>query len=110
MVAFINITLSNLILYFKFGLKQTLNGPARQFMYLKITKNCKANHFCPWIFIFVPKIAVQASSKTNQNSFNPILGGGGGGHYGPDDREPPGCFRRVRATTTKIHDFVSVYV
>ena len=40
--------------------------------------------------------------------FNPILGGGG--HYGPDDRERPRCFRRVRATTTKIHDFVSVYV
>ena len=34
----------------------------------------------------------------------------GGGHYGPDDRERPRCFRRVRATTTKIHDFVSVYV
>ena len=34
----------------------------------------------------------------------------GGGHYGPDDRERPRCFRRVRATTTKIPDFVSVYV
>ena len=34
----------------------------------------------------------------------------GGGHYGPDDHERPRCFRRVRATTTKIHDFVSVYV
>ena len=34
----------------------------------------------------------------------------GGGHYGPDDLERPRCFRRVRATTTKIHDFVSVYV
>ena len=33
-----------------------------------------------------------------------------GGHYGPDDHERPCCFRRVRATTTKIHDFVSVYV
>ena len=33
-----------------------------------------------------------------------------GGHYGPDDHERPRCFRRVRATTTKIHDFVSVYV
>ena len=40
--------------------------------------------------------------------FNPILSGGG--HYGPDDLERPRCFRRVRATTTKIHDFVSVYV
>ena len=39
---------------------------------------------------------------------NPILSGGG--HYGPDDHERPRCFRRVRATTTKIHDFVSVYV
>ena len=39
---------------------------------------------------------------------NPILGGGG--HYGLDDRERPRCFRRVRTTTTKIHDFVSVYV
>ena len=36
-------------------------------------------------------------------------GGGGGGHYGPDDREQPCCFCRVRSTTTKIHDFVSVY-
>ena len=34
----------------------------------------------------------------------------GGGHYGPDDRERPRWFRRVRATTTKIPDFVSVYV
>ena len=34
----------------------------------------------------------------------------GGGHYGPDDRERPRCFHRVRAMTTKIHDFVSVYV
>ena len=34
----------------------------------------------------------------------------GGGHYGPDDRERPCCFRRVRATTIKIPDFVSVYV
>ena len=34
----------------------------------------------------------------------------GRGHYGPDDHERPRCFRRVRATTTKIHDFVSVSV
>ena len=34
----------------------------------------------------------------------------GGGHYGPDDHERPRCFRRVRTTTTKIHDFVSVYI
>ena len=39
---------------------------------------------------------------------NPILSGGG--HYGPDDHKRPRCFRRVRARTTKIHDFVSVYV
>ena len=49
-----------------------------------------------------------SSSKSNPFSINPILDGGG--HYGPDDRERPRCFRRVRATTTKIHDFVSVYV
>ena len=47
-------------------------------------------------------------SKIVQQMFNPILGRGG--HYGPDDRERPRCFRRVRAKTTKIHDFVSVYV
>ena len=34
----------------------------------------------------------------------------GRGHYGPGHHERPRCFRRVRATTTKIHDFVSVYV
>ena len=33
-----------------------------------------------------------------------------GGHYGPDDHERPCCICSVRATTTKIHDFVSVYV
>ena len=50
-------------------------------------------------------------------NFNSILDGlwnyvtgRGGGHYGPDDRERPRWFRRVRATTTKIPDFVSVYV
>ena len=41
----------------------------------------------------------------------PILGEGGGGHYGQDDHEQPPCFRKVRATTTKINDsVVSVYV
>ena len=40
--------------------------------------------------------------------FNPILGREG--HYGPDDHERPRCFCRVRDTTTKIHDFISVYV
>ena len=39
----------------------------------------------------------------------PILGGGEG-HYGPDDHKQPCCFRRIRATVTKIHDFVSVSV
>jgi len=34
----------------------------------------------------------------------------GRGHYGPGHHERPCCFRRVRATSTKIHDFVSVYV
>ena len=48
------------------------------------------------------------SKMAQADLFNPILDGGG--HYGPDDRERPRCFRRVRATTTKIHDFVSVYV
>ena len=33
-----------------------------------------------------------------------------GGHYGLDNHKRPRCFRRVRATTTKIHDFVYVYV
>ena len=39
---------------------------------------------------------------------NPILGRGG--HYGPDDRERPRCFHRLRAMTIEIHDFVSAYV
>ena len=34
----------------------------------------------------------------------------GRGHYGPSHHEQSRCFCRVRATTTKIHDFVSVYV
>ena len=48
------------------------------------------------------------TTDVDHRELNPILDGGG--HYGPDDRERPRCFRRVRATTTKIHDFVSVYV
>ena len=33
-----------------------------------------------------------------------------GGHYGPDDHKQPCCLYRVRAGTTKILDFVPVYV
>ena len=32
-----------------------------------------------------------------------------GGHYDPEDHKRPRCFNRVRAATTKIYDFVSVY-
>ena len=34
----------------------------------------------------------------------------GQGHYGPSHHEQSRCFCRVRATTTKTHDFVSFYV
>ena len=85
-----------------------MNGPPNQFSSLI--------PFC-WRFYEVSAFSTSNLSTLNltnvsflvyQGVFNPILGGGG--HYGPDDRERPRCFRRVRATTTKIHDFVSVYV
>ena len=49
------------------------------------------------------------SFKEGTTWINPILGGGRG-HYGPNDCEWPRCFRKVRATTTKIYEFNSVYV
>ena len=62
------------------------------------------------IFNMTMKMNVCAKKDSHEAKLWHSLFWVGGGHYGPDDRERPHCFRRVRATTTKIHDFVSVYV
>ena len=71
---------------------------------VKITKNGRGNH--PRRDMFTLKSSEREKTTFSSLTLFPVWGG----HYGPDDHERPRCFRRVRATTTKIHDFVSVYV